>query len=603
MGIFDKKKQESKPIPKTLKEEKVESVINKIDRPKICTFDLGIINEGLKTEGYNIYKGSIGKKVKVPNYKDYQNHQLLLNFDFPSNIHEYDVFILDLDNAETIDYEPNDNIRQEITGSSYLALLSRYPETLFDPRPLSSFLLNGRLRKISNRRCLMIVFATNDYASEYEPIEISSSHNRAKSIEKYDIYSFFENRIPTESSLFGKEMKVVSMRSDLQNLLEKHIPDSFYNQTFHHPTVWENNERVNDKKYFPLILNQNEDIISYYNHSDNFDLFVFPQFKDKKKFVLEFLKSIAPSISPELFPYSTQNSWKDNKEYRLPNEQELLDEKEQIIKEYNTKIKGVEKRIDKNKKDFAFLHDILSESGDELVGSVIQYLKWLGFKNVIDVDSENPDSRIKEEDIQVTLDEELLIIEVKGIGGTSTDSECSQISKIKHRRCKERNAFDVYALYLVNHQRYLPPLKRSNPPFTKEQLNDAINDERGLLTTWQLYNLYYDVQNGVITKAEARKRFIDFGLVEFKPNDLVLVDDPKEFFKNNQVCIVNIKSVELYVGEELIVEKNGKYEKNKILSLKVDDNAVEKVSHGEIGIEFSNPITKKSRLWKKNSST
>ena len=92
-------------------------------------------------------------------------------------------------------------------------------------------------------------------------------------------------------------------------------------------------------------------------------------------------------------------------------------------------------------------------------------------------------------------------------------------------------------------------------------------------------------------------------MVEFKPNDLVLVDDPKEFFKNNQVCIVNIKSVELYVGEELIVEKNGKYEKNKILSLKVDDNAVEKVSHGEIGIEFSNPITKKSRLWKKNSST
>lgn len=603
MGIFDKKKQESKPKPQKLKEEKVESEINKIDRPKICTFDLGEVNEELKSEGYNIYEGSIGKKVKVPNFKDYQNHQLLLNFDFPSNLHEYDVFILDLDNPETIEYQHDDHVRQNISGSSYLALLSRYPETLFDPRPLSAFLLNGRLRKINNRRCILIVFATSDYVSEYEPIEISSSNPRAKSIEKYGIYSFFENRIPTESSMFGKEMKVESMRSDLQNLIERHIKGAIYNQTFSHPTVWENEERINDKKYFPLIRNQNDDIVSYYNHSDNFDLFVFPQFKDKNKFVLEFLKSVAPSISPELFPYSTQNSWKEDKEYRLPNEQELLDEKEQIIKEYDAKIKGVEKRIDKNKTNFAFLHDILSETGDTLVDSVIKYLKWLGFNSVVDMDGENPDSRIKEEDIQVTIEEGLLIIEVKGIGGTSTDSECSQISKIKHRRCKERNAFDVYALYLVNHQRYLPPLKRKNPPFTKEQLNDALNDERGLLSTWQLYNLYYDIQNGIISKKEAQKRFIQFGLVEFRPNDLVLIDEPKEFFKNNQVCIVNIDSVDLSAGEEIIIEKNGKFEKNKIISIKVDEDVVENVSQGEIGIEFSNPIKKKSKLWKINSST
>lgn len=600
MRIFDKKKQESKPLK--LKEEKVESEINKIDRPKICAFDLGKVNDALKSEGYNIYEGSIGKKVKVPNFKDYQKHQLLLNFDFPPNLHEYDVFILDLDNPETIEYQYDDHVKQNISGSSYLALLSRYPETLFDPRPFSAFLLNKHLRKINNRRCLLIVFATSDYVSEYEPIEISSSNPRAKSIQKYGIYSFFENRIPTESSMFGNEMKAERMCSDLQNLIERHIQGAIYNQTFSHPTVWENEQQINDKKYIPLIRNQNDDIVSYYNHSDNFHLFVFPQFKDKNKFVLEFLKSVAPSISPELFPYSTQNSWKEDKEYRLPNEQELLDEKEQIIKDYDAKIKGVEKRIIKNKTNFAFLHDILSETGDTLVYSVIKYLKWLGFNNIVDMDGENPDSRIKEEDIQVTIEEGLLIIEVKGIGGTSTDSECSQISKIKHRRCKERNAFDVYALYLVNHQRYLPPLTRKNPPFTKEQLNDALNDERGLLSTWQLYNLYYDIQNGIISKKEAQKRFIQYGLVEFRPNSLVLIDEPNEFFKNNQVCIVNIDSVNLSVGEDIVIEKNGKFEKNKIISIKVDDDFVENVSQGEIGIEFSNPIKKNSKLWKINNS-
>ena len=71
------------------------------------------------------------------------------------------------------------------------------------------------------------------------------------------------------------------------------------------------------------------------------------------------------------------------------------------------------------------------------------------------------------------------------IGGTSKDEECSQIFKIKSRRMKELKRFDVFGLYIVNHQKHLPPLNRENPPFTENQIQDAINDERGLLTTWQ----------------------------------------------------------------------------------------------------------------------
>lgn len=597
MKIFDKKKTK-RPIP-----DKIQELVETAERPLVCCLDLSAEDiDALKKDGINIYQGTLGKKIKVPNYEDDNNHQLLLNFIFPQNLHEYDIFILNLNNSKTIDYKSDDYIRKDITGKSYFYFQSSYPETLFDPRPISSSVLNNKLDKITNRRCLMIVFTTGNYAIDYELVEISSKGARRKGVETYNIYSFFDH-IPLGHSMFGKEMKTLSMRSDLQALLNKHIDGAVYNQTFNHPTIRKNNEQVKDEKYFPLLVNQNEDIISYYNRSDHFDLFILPQFKNKGAFLSEFLKVIAPSILPELFPFSTQYLWKENKEYWLPNEEKLELERKKVEKEYEQKLRSIDKKITQNKAEYAFLHEILTETGDALVDSLIKYLKWLGFTKIRDMDKESDALRIKEEDLQIEIDSKLLVIEVKGIGGTSTDSECSQISKIKHRRCKERDAFDVFALYLVNHQRYMPPLKRKNPPFTKEQISDAENDERGLLTTWQLFNLYFDIQNRILTKEEARDMFIELGFVEFTPKNLILIDEPKKIFKEGFVCIVNIDSIKLKVGEDLIIEKNGRYLKSKIKGIMINDKHVDEASGGEIGLELSEPIKKKSKLWKKSSKS
>ena len=190
-----------------------------------------------------------------------------------------------------------------------------------------------------------------------------------------------------------------------------------------------------------------------------------------------------------------------------------------------------------------------------------------------------------EEDIQVELPDGLLIIECKGIGGTSTNSDCSQISKVKHRRRKERDKFDVYALYVVNHQRYLPPLKRQNPPFTKHQIQDARNDERGLLSTWQLFNLYSEIENKTITKEEARKLILEFGLVDFRPKGLIYVYEPTELLKEGTICIVNIDNILLCVNDELIVEKDGKFERVSIVDIQVNGSSVERASQGELGLK------------------
>jgi len=523
----------------------------------------------------------------------------LLNYDFPPNLHEYDIIIIDLDNSKTIDFKPEEHIRETHTGKSSFYILSTYPETLFDPRPLVSHILKGKINEIKNRKYLILAFSSEAYDVDYEYVDITEGITERKEFPRYNIYSFW-NFVPIAEPKFGKEIYVSKISSEFQSILEKYKVDSFYNQTFKHPTRMENNKKVKDEKYLPLMTNMSGDIISYIEINENENLIIFPQLKDKSNFLIESLSKIAPSSYPELFPYLTTFSWKEQKEYWLPGYSKLLEEKSNIVKEYVERIKESEKKIEDNRSKYSFLIELITATGDSLKKSLIQYLKWLGFEKVKDYDQTNSESAILEEDIQIELADGLLIIECKGIGGTSTDSDCSQISKIKHRRCKERGKFDVFALYIVNHQRYLPPIKRQNPPFMEHQIQDAKNDERGLLTTYQLFNLFFDIENGVITKEEARKSFLEFGFIDFRPKNLIYVFKPTEIFKDGEVCIVNIENISLQLNEELLIEKNGRFKRVKILEIQENGKSVDQGSNGEFGLELSSKIRKKSVIWKRN---
>ena len=480
MGIFGKKDIEIESSGNISPDEN--SVIN--ERPRICCIDIDndTINL-LEKNAFNIYSGTLGKKVKVPNTTRKDNHQLLLNYDFPSNLHEFDIIILDLKSDTKISYDIEDHVHKNHTGKSAVAILSKYPETVFDPRPLGSLVLHNKLNHIGKRPHIVIAFTTASYDVEYETITITDGYPEILNTERYNIYSFVENA-PLSTPKDGKEMTVSVGREDLKKLLELHIKNTTYNQTFYHSKIWDINKQVPDPNIVPLVKNSSGDIVSLCEFRENGLLFYFPQIENKGDFLNTFLKRIAPDLIPELFPFSTTFGWKESQDYWLPKHEELLKDKVKIQQEFDEKIQKKELEIINNSEKYSFLHDILTETGDQLVDALIKYFKWLGFVEVNKIDDEKKESKVLEEDLQIELTNGLLIIECKGIGGTSTDSDCSQISKIKHRRCKERGKFDVFALYIVNHQRYLPPLNRQNPPFTENQKEDAINDERGLLTTW-----------------------------------------------------------------------------------------------------------------------
>lgn len=72
-------------------------------KTKICCLNLddGICDHFSKD--FEIYNGSLGKVVDVADQNNKLNStSLLLNYDFPDNVHEYKVFIIDLGNDDII---------------------------------------------------------------------------------------------------------------------------------------------------------------------------------------------------------------------------------------------------------------------------------------------------------------------------------------------------------------------------------------------------------------------------------------------------------------------------------------------------------------------
>ena len=139
----------------------------------------------------------------------------------------------------------------------------------------------------------------------------------------------------------------------------------------------------------------------------------------------------------------------------------------------------------------------------------------------------------------------------------------------------------------------------SNKPATENQIKDAIHDKRGLLTTWQLYNLYFDIENGVITKEEARESLLDFGLVEFKPTHLIKIATSEKLYQNGTICSIYINNLELKVGDKLFIEKNNKFTTVTILEIQENKKQIESISNGQIGLKLSKAIKNESILWKK----
>ena len=566
-----------------------------VKKTNICCLNVDDKVQEALSQSFNVFNGTLGNRVNLTNHYKYSNSiRLLLNNKIPTNIQEYDILILDLNDNKVVPYIREEHIDKCVENGETSYFVCYTPTTIFNPLPVSLHILTKKNSNINRKRPIInIIFQTKRISIPYI-IENSKCYEPSY----YDFTTYEYSKDFSSNTLYGKEIEICH-NSIAHILFDKFVDKCTYLQTFYQPSIFNDNAmEKNDSNFTPLLTTKNGDIVSYLWKSESEITFMLPQLEEKADLLKILFNEILFRDFSEYFPFNNTNVWKDNKLYFLPNMNDLLCEKERIRKKYENEIKAIDNRIEENNEKFSFLHDLLTETGDNLVHATIKFFKWLGFTKVLDKDT-TVEHGLFEEDIQIGLKGNgILIVEVKGINGTSTDAECSQISKVRRRREKERNAFDVSALYIVNNERKTEPLKRTLPPFDETKINDAINDERGLAYTWQLFTLYFNIETGVITKEEAMERFLDKGLLDFQPN-LIEVGKPYKYFQNYKVACVELNNCEIQVNEELFYEQNGFYYPVKIERIEIDKQSHSKVSEGKVGIQLSTAVPRDIVLYKK----
>ncbi|GAB2770864.1 hypothetical protein GCM10027275_11970 [Rhabdobacter roseus] len=564
------------------------------EKIKICTIDFDYDDVKLLiNQGFDVHNGSAGNTLKFESI--YSSERCILDYSFPPNLHEFQVLIVNMINTEQKFFFRHEHEFDKINSNGVVKWIVQAPENIFDPRPIAFHYFHNKILEFGKKPSLLIVFADKYYEADYFPVIIKHGGERRGEKIKQSNYSFWEFSLKEPKT--GTKSTVVTTNPKLKSLLEDFTKLTYY-QTFHLKTVIDREKSISiqDPRFHNILEDSTGDIISYSYIFNELVLFVFPYFENIGEFTKRFMTEVAPEILPNLFTVLSTFSWLDDKKYWLPGHGELIEQKSQEITRHEQELKRIDKEIEANKNTYNFLHDLITETDEELVDAVLYILRWLGFDNARKMD-EVSTSGVFEEDIQLSADEKILVIEVKGIRGTSKDSECSQIDKIKHRRMKQLKSFDVYGLYIVNHQRTQPSLNRQNPPFTDHQIQDALNTERGLMTTWSLYQLYWDIEAGIFTKEEARIKFFDFGLVDFRSK---LETIGKVIRKFNEVTIgVELSGTEIKVGDEVLTEEDGFMAKYQVLSIHQNNVSVPSACEGETGIQLDKPMKKNVILYKK----
>jgi len=570
------------------------------ETPKILLIDLEEPDSSLlRSRGFNCTSGTFGKQVEVPKKSRHDEHICLLNHNFPPNLHEFNILVANLQNVETVPYDPSDHQRTYVKSRDTFAIRSCYPQTIFDPRPFSGAILASELSAFIDKTAIIIIFATSKEEIPYELVQRTEQGIESIGEPTYNNYSFMKGlRFPQSTNVIGKETHVATgISTDFVRLIAGHNEEASYDITFKHDTEWDSQQerQVNRITFVPLMLSADNRIVSYADYDPKTSIFVFPHIERKGEFLVELFETVLPADFPRLFPYSTRFAWLADAKYQLPNEESLKAEKRRVKEEYSKKLEELDKKLHDNYQEYSWLHDLLTKSGAPLVKTVERYFNWLGFPKVINVDEEN--GGLKEEDLRVELEKGLLVIEVKGIGGTSTDSDCSQISKIRYRRGKERKTYDVYGLYIVNHQLHLPPQDRDHPPFSRQQIEDAKNDERGLLTTYELFKLYFYIQNNFITKEAAKASLLEYGLVSFTPSNAILVGSPLEIHYGGTVVILKLDNLQISKGADLIITEPHLFRKVRVIDIQINGKSVAQADSGVVGVKFDSSVSLTSQIW------
>jgi len=153
--------------------EELESGSLLIERPAICLFDIQAdVSDLLIEKHYNVELATLGSPIGVANRSRGDVKHVSLNYDYPENLHEFDVVVLDLcGEKEVISYRPH-SVGNATGGEAY-AIHTSYPESVFDPRPGAMSIVGKEIDALLKKISLVIIFADSIESAHYRTVKIS----------------------------------------------------------------------------------------------------------------------------------------------------------------------------------------------------------------------------------------------------------------------------------------------------------------------------------------------------------------------------------------------------------------------------------------------
>lgn len=566
-------------------------------KTNVCCLDLtDECLDYLKSLDLNVYEGSLGSVFTVKwGHNRYRSAKpLLIDVNIPENLHEYHVILHDMDNPNVREYKTDEHLINHVESYEQRHLECRQPVNTLDLRPFGTKRLYDRFRENSRGRRIEILFVGHENSVEYYSNIVDGTHpnnmGTLSNIEGWNLVSGKEKS--------GKRVQLEDNNVS-RNLFEGRINQVKYCRVFSLPTEMNGEELVTDRRYMSLLCNEGDECVSYlFYYSHDYIQFVLPQVEDKAGVLKDLFENVLFRFFSDYFPDIEARSWIHSVAYQLPEELKIQQCIQNKREEYEREIAMMEDEArtisDKNH----HLKQLLTESGRPLVEAVKSFLEWLGFENVIDKDDTLREGELKEEDLCFEYEGTHIYMEVKGINGTSTDAECSQVDKIVNRRMRELKTTDVHGVYVVNHQRNMEPLKRQMPPFNENQIKDAENQSRTLLYTTELFALHSDIENGYITKEQARKDLLHVGLAQFH-TCLESLGTPYTYYKEDTVICIDLHNTQISVGDTLYYKDS----LQRLVGLNVEGlqqnkQSVDTVSNGKTGIKVDKKVPRNREIFR-----
>lgn len=538
-------------------------------KPKVFLVDMdSAVSDALADAGVNATQGTFGKPYRVD--LSSQSQPMRNSSRLPGYAEQEIIFVdLSFEVAE----EPTGEVDFATDG---VGIWVRCDRGMIDPRARSAMGVRAGFDRIVQAGGVVVVFASPKTHMTIEAGQLIGRQLHLDKTLEIDEWSFLSAlRYVNVSEAHGNEISICEERSAIGKALVGALPGMRYECTLN--VTYDPEDR-----WVQLAKNKfGETVALGCAPPSGGAILILPQLQDKASLVKELLANVLPALFPALFPGIEAGLWTHLPEYELGGVARLQVEREEAVKRHEAEMEKIASDIAAIRATDGWLHDLLTQTGDPLVEAVMAGLAELGFGKVVDMDKiRDRERKPRREDLQVQDISPTLVVDIKGISNFPGDEDAMQAFKHAALIMREQKRTDVYGISLINHQRHLPPLHRDNSmPFRKELVDVALQNEQGLMTTWDLYRLVINKRRHSWAPKDVKPVLYGHGRILPIPAHYVPLGRVTHVWKH--AFGVDIERGSLRVGDRVAIEFDVFFEEEVVASLKVEDATKVEASAGD----------------------